>query len=153
MDINNSNFTNLLSIISLALSTVTLYFYSRDRNKLKYAIANEYTKQLLEWHSTTVEVLIRLRSCSVVDKDGLLSKLSAQIEKGRFYFPNVDKGDDFGQEKPVAYQGYRNLTLDFLVYSYNLFKKKIVKSLTIMLSYYNVNLHLMYFRLFDPKTS
>ena len=124
MNIDNSSFTNLISIISLLLSTLTLYFYSKDRNKLKYAIANEYTKQLLEWHSTTVEILIRLRSCSLIDKDGLLSELSAQIEKGRFYFPNVDKGDNFGQQKPVAYQGYRNLTLDFLVYSYNLFKKK-----------------------------
>ncbi|QKZ13730.1 hypothetical protein [Spirosoma sp. KUDC1026] len=124
MNIDSSAIANFISGISLTVSTVTLYFFIRDRSKQKYAIANEYTKQLLEWHSMTVEVLIKLRSCSAENKEDLLSRLSTQIEKGRFYFPNINKDDGFGLEKPTAYQGYRNLTLDFLVYSYNLFNKK-----------------------------
>lgn len=124
MKIDSNTATTLISFVSLAISAVTLYFYSSDRNKLKYAISSEYKKQLLQWHSETVEVLIELKSCSPYDKKAHLAKLSAQIEKGRFYFPNIDKDDGFGAEKPVAYQGYRNLTLDFLVYSYNLFKKE-----------------------------
>ena len=40
------------------------------------------------------------------------------------YFPNIDKGDNFGSDKPKAYQEYRNLTLDFLVYSFDIFQRK-----------------------------
>ena len=51
-----------------------------------------------------------------------LAHLSSLIEQGRFMFPNIEKGDGFGAEKPPAYQGYRNLALDFLVASYNLLR-------------------------------
>lgn len=53
----------------------------------------------------------------------MLAKLSSLIESGRFYFPNIDRKDGFGKQKPIAYQGYRNVILDFLVYEYQLFEK------------------------------
>lgn len=53
--------------------------------------------------------------------------LSALIEEGRFYFPNI-RPDEFGVEKPLAYRGYRNIALDFLVASYNLHHKPISQS-------------------------
>ncbi len=102
--------------------------YIRDRRNLKFQILSDYTKQLLHWHGETVETLIKLKllvekkdNCDKID---LLVKLSSQIEKGRFFFPNIDRGDNFGKDKPFAYMGYRNLTLDLLVYSYNLFDKQ-----------------------------
>ena len=49
-------------------------------------------------------------------KTEMLSRLSALTEIGRFYFPNVIKGDYFGHDKPSAYQGYRDICLEFLVY-------------------------------------
>jgi hypothetical protein len=55
--------------------------------------------------------------------DADLCALSSLIEQGRFYFPNIHRGDDFGAEKPIAYRGYRNLALDFLVASYNVLKE------------------------------
>jgi hypothetical protein len=51
------------------------------------------------------------------DKNELLSQLSSLIEIGRLYFPNIDKKDNFGKEKPKIYQGHRNLVFVFLVYS------------------------------------
>jgi hypothetical protein len=125
MDFSNNLWTNVLSVVSLAFAGTTFYFYFRDRKREKYSIASDYCRQLMEWHGETVEILIGLRNATQ-DKDkkkDFLTKLSAQIEKGRFYFPNIDKGNRFGKDKPIAYQGYRNLTLDFLVYSYNLFDK------------------------------
>lgn len=53
-----------------------------------------------------------------------LCRLSSLIEQGKFYFPNINKHDGFGKEKPIAYQGYRNVILDFLVYEYQIFEKK-----------------------------
>jgi hypothetical protein len=127
MDFANNLWTNVLSVVSLALAGSTFYYYFSDRKKEKYSIVNEYCKQLIAWHAETVELLIGLRNTTETGdnerKANLLTGLSAQIEKGRFYFPNIDKQDGFGNNKPIAYQGYRNLTLDFLVYSYNLFSK------------------------------
>jgi len=124
-DFSNNLWTNVLSLASIGLAGTTFYFYFRDRKKEKYAIVSDYCKQLIEWHGDTAEILIGLRNATKQGnkelKTDLLTKLSAQIEKGRFYFPNIDKADGFGKDKPIAYQGYRNLTLDFLVYSYNLF--------------------------------
>ena len=126
--------TNLISVSSLFVALYTCYFYFRDRRRGKYQIKSDYIKPLMDWHCETVETLIRLRNCAIntnsVQKHDLLCKLSSQIERGRFYFPNIDKGDNFGQNKPTAYQGYRNLTLDFLVYSYNLFYKENGSGLT-----------------------
>jgi len=77
---------------------------------------------LLSWHNKTVEILIVLKlqtqDGNNHDKIAAMAKLSALIEQGRFYFPNVDKGDGFGSDKPSAYAGYRDIALEFLVYSY-----------------------------------
>jgi hypothetical protein len=128
MDMNSDYLSVFISFASFVISIVAITFYFKDRKREKFALVNEYFKQLLEWHGETVEILISLRNS--VSQDGmpersvLMCKLSSQIEKGRFFFPNIDLKDDFGSEKPEAYQGYRNLAIDFLVYSYNLFSKK-----------------------------
>ncbi|TGE08438.1 hypothetical protein [Hymenobacter fodinae] len=116
------------------------YAYSQADHEAKlkrYEIKRDYQNVILRWFSETTKILIELRllltskyDVSGVEyeyelkKANLLSMLSSQIEIGRLYFPNIDKGDGFGDKKPRAYRGYRNLTLDFLVFSYNIFLSK-----------------------------
>ena len=124
MDFGSNGFTNALALLSLIVSGILSFFYFRDRKHAKFTIENEYVTQLLAWYSEVIEVLIQLK-CTVdapsdMTRSTSLSKLSSLIEKGRFFFPNIDKGNDFGKDKPPAYRGYRNLALDFLVASYNL---------------------------------
>ena len=127
MDLGSDQFANLVSYISLAISSLLAIFYIRDRRNTKYSIENEYTNNLLKWHADVVSVLIELRSYAQASDDDkkrqLLLNLSSLIEQGRFYFPNI-KPDEYGTEKPPAYRGYRNITLDFLVASYNLHHKE-----------------------------
>lgn len=111
-----------ISIISIIVAIGALV-YSILSNTKKYELTYQYYNDILQWHNEAVEVLIYLR-LSEPDSDNRttnLTKLSTLIEQGRFYFPNVNKGDCFGKNKPFAYQGYRNVILDFLVYSYQLF--------------------------------
>lgn len=126
MELGSTDFTNLISYVSLAVSGVLAVFYIRDRRHAKYAIESEYSNQLLSWHASVVEVLIFLCSASKhgnnEKKNELLVKLSSLIEQGRFYFPNVNPSG-YGTDKPPAYRGYRNVALDFLVASYNLHHK------------------------------
>lgn len=118
----------IIASLSLVLSVSLAVFYIRDRRHAKFALETEYVKSLLTWHEQVVVILIRTRHLgrnrqSEEHKDDLAC-LSALIEQGRFFFPNIEKLDGFGAEKPPAYRGYRNLALDFLVASYNLLQEK-----------------------------
>lgn len=54
-------------------------------------------------------------------KKTYLAELSALIETGTFYFPNIDQHDNFGAAKPLSYRGYKNVVWNFLVYQCQLF--------------------------------
>lgn len=115
----------LLPAISLVLSLTLALFYLRDRRRAAFDLESRYLESLLKWHALVVDVLIRLRTLRATQTSEArasdLANLSSLIEQGRFFFPNIDRNDNFGHEKPIAYRGYRNLALDFLVASYNLF--------------------------------
>lgn len=109
----------LISFVAIIISIIT--------NTKKYELTGMQRSELLEWFHKTVEILIFLRlrisENNDFDKIDYLSKLSALIEYGRFYFPNIDKGDNFGNDKPSAYRGHREVTLAFLIYSYDVFNR------------------------------
>jgi hypothetical protein len=153
MDFNFVDFLSATGSILSALVAIAALFYSYQQSKTslkyaysqadsqasikKYEVKRDYHNTIINWFSETTKILLELRSLLAESvkspdnlkqytelKSSLLSSLSAQIEIGRLYFPNIDKGDRFGEEKPKAFQGYRNLTLDFLVFSYNIFSKE-----------------------------
>lgn len=120
--------SDILSSVSILLAAIA-FIYSYLTNTKKYELKYQYRCEVLDWFSGTVKLLIQLKhECkdgfnNVELKRDLLSELSSKIELGRFYFPNIDTGNGFGNDKPEAYKGYRNLILDFLVYSYMLFDR------------------------------
>lgn len=115
---------NLIAGLSLLLSITLGIFYLRDRRRESFNLENEYTNNLLRWYGEVIRTLTRLRiekiDRSLDQHHTDLALLSALIEEGRFFFPNIDRGDNFGRHKPPAYRGYRNLALDFLIAAYNL---------------------------------
>lgn len=117
--------TEWVSIISLIVAIMAL-IYSFLSNTKKYELTYQYYNDVLSWHNQVVKVIsdLRMNFEDVLSKKSNLSKLSALIENGRFYFPNVDRKDGFGAQKPIAYQGYRNIVLDFLVFEYQIFEKE-----------------------------
>jgi hypothetical protein len=115
---------NIIAGLSLTVSCFLAIFYLLDRRHARFSIKRDHVDNLLRWHSEVVQLLARLRLVSLENpgaREKDLALLSAKIEEGRFFFPNIDRSDGFGADKPPAYQGYRNLALDFLVASYNLF--------------------------------
>jgi hypothetical protein len=126
MNFGSSEFTNLISYVSLIISGTLAIFYIKDRHHKKYAIESDYSNQLLTWHASVIDVLTELSWNAEQRNDdkkfSLLPRLSSLIEQGRFFFPNIDP-HSYGTEKPPAYRGYRNLALDFLVATYNLHHK------------------------------
>ena len=112
----------IISIISLIIS-FALLLYNIISNKERYKLSKDIYDKIICWHSKVLEIIIYLRlkpNCN--NKIDYLSKLSMLIEEGRFYYPNIDKQDGKGKNKPSAYKGYRNVVLDILVILYDIFK-------------------------------
>lgn len=120
-----------ISIISIAVTVVIAIIggvYAIVTNSKKYELAEQYKEELLTWYEKVVKMIIQLIFiCKGGKSDendtkrfAILSELSSLIEVGRFYFPNIDKKDNFGKHKPYAYRGYRHIALEFLVYIYEI---------------------------------
>lgn len=125
MDISNL----ILSVAAILISVLTAFYSYRQINIAKWQSKMEYINSLRTWVFETLDTLVSISHLLVSENDEidftkrkflLLDKLSSQIEKGRFYLPNIDKNDGYGKDKQTAYRGYRALTLDFLVLSYKL---------------------------------
>lgn len=122
------------TIIAILGTTVTALIaiiggiYAIVTNTKKYELTESYRKELLQWYTSVVTLMIKIIHSFengdfsspefLSQKDDMLSQLSALTEIGRFYFPNVIKGDEFGSEKPSAYQGYRHINLEFMLHFY-----------------------------------
>ena len=110
--------------ISLVVAFAAL-LYTVISNTKKYELTYQYYQDVVAWHSDVIKVIAQLKATNEEDsKRVYLAELSALIETGRFYFPNIDQHDNFGVDKPMAYRGYRNVVLDFLVYEYQLFDRE-----------------------------
>lgn len=110
--------------ISLVVAIAAL-IYTIISNTKKYELTYQYYQDVVAWHSNVIKVITQLKATNVEnEKNTYLAELSALIETGRFYFPNIDLHDGFGANKPLAYRGYRNVVLDFLVYEYQLFERE-----------------------------
>lgn len=83
----------------------------------------DWQRDLREWASEAVGVLSRASyACALEDEGGHLSttelwisrhELSALIDRGRFFLPNLPA--PIGEGNPVAYRGWRHAALDPLV--------------------------------------
>lgn len=110
--------------ISLVIAFAAL-IYTIISNTKKYELTYQYYQDVVAWHSDVIKVITQLKATNEEEtKRAYLAELSALIETGRFYFPNIDQHDNFGVDKPLAYRGYRNVVLDFLVYEYQLFDRE-----------------------------
>lgn len=116
---------NVLIILSMLFS-LTAFIFNYLTNTKRYELAGEYRKEILNWYSTTLHILKKIalfNEKSDQRKEDLLAKLSTQIDVGRFYFPNIQKDDKYGIDKPSAFRGYRNVIIDTLVFYYHIFEK------------------------------
>lgn len=121
-------FKDVMILLSFLFS-ISAFIYSVVTNTKKYELKNIKRKEILDWYEKTIAILLELKHLAEYNKleedtkIKKLAELSKQIECGRFLFPNVDKNDDYGKDKPIAYQGYRTLVLDLLVFYYTMIKE------------------------------
>lgn len=120
---------NIITLIGIAVTNVISIItaiYAIISNTKKYELTEDYRKELISWYKSVVDIMIAVIHYSesgILDskdfsseKTKLLSQLSALAELGRFYFPNIIKKDEFGENKPSAYRGYRHIALEFIIH-------------------------------------
>jgi len=94
--------SDYIAIVSIAITTIISIVggvYAVASNTKKFELAESYKKEILDWYSNTVIIMTSIISkieSENADYKEELSLLSAQIEIGRFYFPNINKNDSFG---------------------------------------------------------
>ena len=123
----------MIAIVVVIVTSTVAAVYTLVTNTKKYELTENYRCELMEWYKLVVLNMIEIihfyeiriiDSCELKNqKVKLLSQLSSLIEIGRFYFPNVIKGDSFGSKKPTAYQRSRHVNLEFIICFYNIAKQ------------------------------
>jgi hypothetical protein len=115
--------------IALVAASVSALFSYRGFRIQKLGARDQYFSGLISWAENAVD--LTAEAVHVCDLDPrklppgeffkrrhqLQFRLSATIEKGRWFFPNIDV-DTHGIHKEEAYRGYRPMVLDSLVWAY-----------------------------------
>ncbi len=128
-------------IVAVMAAGITTVLYVRTialhKNSLSVQVAawkHDYFSELHEWARLTEITLSEAvhlcdlnpgvtKNPSYFDRRHQLRvELSALIDQGRWYFPNL-MIDEFGQGKELAFRGYRQEVLDQLVAAYRLIGK------------------------------
>jgi hypothetical protein len=138
MSFDSSTVISVVSAATAVISAATaisalVISFSKNKGDAELAMTKwkkEYFADMRQWSDNCLMSLSdALHLCDLDPKRGepgsfyerrhrLLVELSAQIDKGRWFFPNYAL-DQHGQNKEEAYRGYRHEVLDALVFSYD----------------------------------
>jgi hypothetical protein len=98
------------------------------------AARNDVVAQLRSWGDEVVDLLSEAAelcgaqvwqsgvSDFVIRRSHLAANASALLDRGRFFFAKIDRGN-FGMNKPPAYQGYRPPILDLLFLTFSIIRR------------------------------
>ena len=95
---NISDYLTMISIVTTLIIAIIGGIYAVLTNTKKFELSEQYKNELLTWYGKVMFVITKLQGkCVGEEREEALCQLSALIDIGRFYFPNIDKGD--GLEK------------------------------------------------------
>jgi hypothetical protein len=125
------------AFISAGAATFTIYFAFKNFRRetinqtLTYVTSKQkYFEDLRKWADELTDILSEAVHLCELDPKRVVGEaffdrrmrirtaLSSMIDRGRWFFPNVDSGEH-GRDKPLAFRGYRHEVLDSLVMAYN----------------------------------
>ena len=127
-----------LGIASAVIALVSFFLNLRlvarqeKRNAVNLKLAHD--SDIIRWSDEAIVILaevdemLREKGVAYSDNDfrqmrsASLARVSAIIDRGRLFFPNLDLGDGHGSQKEAAYKGHRQPALEALVSAYNLLR-------------------------------
>lgn len=125
----------LAPLVSVAGALSAYYFALRSSRIQRENLRLQRDSDVLKWGNEAIDILSKLESMAFInvtlpeasgdfynEKRNLMAKLSASIDVGRMYFPNVER-DAHGVHKDHAFQGFRRFILSTLTHSYGAAQK------------------------------
>ena len=117
-----------IAVISAFIAVRNLRLTVKKFNMDSLKWQRDYFADLNKWADSCVDTLAESVHLCDVDpaslptffqtRNSLMSRLSSLTDRGRFFFPNYE--NDYGTNKPSAFQGYRHEVLDALVEAYRI---------------------------------
>jgi hypothetical protein len=125
-----------MAAISAALALGSAIFswriMRRQDKRAAVSLRLAHDNDIIRWSDSAIAVLAEAHeiliekgaSCPDADfqarRSACRATLSAVIDRGRLFFPNVDRGDSHGAENEAGYRGHRQPVLEALVSAYQL---------------------------------
>jgi hypothetical protein len=116
--------TVVVGLLSVSVAAAAV-LVARDNARRQELGLDQWLRDLRAWASEAIDVLSEAiyawnetEGISANDKSRFIYRLSALIDSGRFFLPNVANepiNEDKTDALPAAYQGYRHTALDPLV--------------------------------------
>lgn len=122
------------AVIALVAAFVTIYFSRKTLRLSALSARMQYFAELRVWARDVGDILSEAIHLIEIDKEtmprknfhetqhAIKIKLSALIDQGRWFFPNIIS-DSHGKDKEAAFRGHRHKVLDALVFTYRLVKR------------------------------
>ena len=121
--------STVLSIVGAIASLIFAFLSSREtkRNR-KMAVHNikaDFYSDLRSWANQVIQVMTEGADLCELDPEllpdsafffrwhGVLTNVSSLFDQGRFFIPNI-KHESYGTNKPAAYRGIRQESLDLI---------------------------------------
>lgn len=113
---------NYIALISLIVAIISL-LYTWHLNKAQNELKAQYRCSVIDWYGRTLAVIKKieagLKSGDEYVEDSDLSQLSALIDAGRLFFPNIVSNNEEIGDDLSAFTGKRQDVLDYLVAIYD----------------------------------
>ena len=115
----------LAAVLSLVALIMSLWVFYRQQRLNRWQLRLHREDHIIEWSQACIQLMAEVEeylnlgaNLPPADYIQLRSKLSARIDEGRLYFPNV-QDPEYGSSKDPAYRGHRQLILTHLVRVYD----------------------------------
>ncbi|MEM8974764.1 MAG: hypothetical protein AAGD43_22125 [Pseudomonadota bacterium] len=116
----------LLSLIALIMS---LWVFYRQQRLNRWQLRLHREDHIIQWSQACIQLMAEVEehlnlgaNLPSTDYIQLRSRLSARIDEGRLYFPNL-QDPTYGELKHEAYKGHRQEILDHLVDAYDFLRR------------------------------
>jgi len=115
----------LAAVLSLVALIMSLWVFYRQQRLNRWQLRLHREDHIIEWSQACIQLMAEFEehlnlgtNLPQHDYIQLRSRLSARIDEGRLYFPNV-QDPTYGKSKDPAYRGHRQLILTHLVRVYD----------------------------------
>ena len=162
LSLSTDSIIAIIGIVVTVLIPVIGGIYKIVTSTKKYELTENYRKELLQWYTSVVEIMIRIiHSMESQEffsdefqpqKTEMLSRLSALTEIGRFLFSQLlSREITLGMISHLHIRGIEIICLEFLVYFYNTALKSVDDSNVSVLWKQERNFTALMFDVIEPR--